>query len=164
MESVALFLQTEANRHAPDQRDFDLFGRSSFNRYYYAVYLQVRTILGDLDGTWATAPHASIPALLTGQVLVKIRRQRMRANKLGDYDAVGICSRAESSAHDLADLMKTAYAVRVAADYRPDIAIEPDGQGRFRLNQVRVTTAHDWPARAREYGQRIKRAWSLLDD
>lgn len=164
MESVALFLQTKANSCPPDSRDFDLFGRSSFNRYYYAVYLQVRSMLGDLNETWAAAQHAGIPDLLTGQVLATIKRLRTRAAKLGDNDAVQICERAAASAHELAALMRDAYAVRVTADYRPDIAVVADDRGRFRLNLVPVTTAHDWAARAREHGRRIKRAWSLVDD
>jgi hypothetical protein len=164
MESVALFLQSKANSCLRDSRDFDLFGRSSFNRYYYAVYLQVRSMLGGLNETWATAQHKSIPELLTGQVLAKIKSQRTRAARLGDNEAVEICNRAAASVHALATLMREAYAVRVTADYCPDIAVEPDGRGRFRLNLVLVTTAHDWSARARELGQRIKRAWSLVDD
>jgi hypothetical protein len=161
MESVAHFLQTEAHRHAPGSRDFDLFGRSSFNRYYYAAYLQVRAILGDLDRTWATLSHASIPELLTGQILSRIKHQSKRAAQIRDGEAVGICNRAASSAHDLADLMKAAYAVRIAADYHPDIAVEPDGEGRFRLYQVNVTAAHEWPARALAHGEKIRRAWNL---
>jgi len=164
MEQVALYLQIKANHCPPDSRDFDLFGRSSFNRYYYAAYLEVRSLLGNLDRSWATAQHASIPALLTGQVLERIKRQRIRAARIGDSDAVNICLRAVASAHELATLMTEAYAVRVTADYEPGIPIVADDRGRFRLNLVLVTTAHDWPDRAREHGQRIKRAWSLTDD
>ena len=164
MENVALFLQTKANSCLPDSCDFDLFGRSSFNRYYYAVYLQVRSMLGDLNETWATAQHASIPELLTGQVMAKIKMQRARAARVRDNEAVEICNRAVASANELATLMRDAYAVRVTADYRPDIAVEPDDRGRFRLNLVPVTTAHEWPARAREFGRRITRAWRLVDD
>ncbi|HVC59305.1 MAG TPA: hypothetical protein VND19_02930 [Acetobacteraceae bacterium] len=164
MENVALFLQTKAISCPPDSHDFDLFGRSSFNRYYYAVYLHVRSLLGDLNGTWATAQHASIPELLTGQVLVKIKRQRLRAVRLGDNETVQICHRAASSANALANLMREAYAVRVAADYHPDIPVVPDKRDRFRLNQVSVTTAHNWLARARQHGQAIERAWSSADE
>ena len=163
MESVAHFLQTKANSCAPGSREFDLFGRSSFNRYYYAVYLQVRSLLGGLNATWAGAQHASIPNLLTGQVLERIKRQRNRALRVGDSDAAQICVRAASSTHELATLMKEAYAVRVTADYEPSIPIVSQNGGRFQLNSVPVTTAHDWVARAREHGQRIARAWGLPD-
>lgn len=164
MESVALFLQTKATSYPTASRDFDLFGRSSFNRYYYATYLQVRALLGSLNKTWATAQHSSIPELLVGQVLERITRQRRRAQRLNDRDAIQICGRAKEAVHSLATLMKTAYAVRVTADYSPEIAIIPDNHGRFQLNLVSVTTAHDWPDLAQEYGQRIRRAWNLADE
>lgn len=164
METVALFLQTEAKRYPADSRDFDLFGRSSFNRYYYAVYLEVRAMLGSLNGTWGTMPHAGIPDLLTGQVRAQIKQRQKRAAKLGDNDAIQICIRGVASTYELADLMKTAYATRVTADYYPDIAIQTDDDGRFRLNQIAVTVAHDWLARAREHGRRIRRAWTLADE
>lgn len=164
MEQVAHYLQIKANQCLPDSRDFDLFGRSSFNRYYYAAYLQVRSLLGNLNGSWSKTQHASIPKLLKGAVLERINRQRIRAAKIGDNDAVNICRQAAASAHELATLMTEAYAVRVTADYEPGIPIVADDRGRFRLNFVLVTTAHDWPDRAREHGQRIRRAWSLTDD
>jgi hypothetical protein len=163
MENVALYLQTKANSCPPGSRDFDLFARSSFNRYYYAAYLEVRSLLGNLNETWATAQHASLPELLTGQVLARIRRRRARASKVGDTESEQLCYRAAASAHELATLMKDAYAVRVTADYHPDIAVVPDDRGRFQLNLVPVTVAHDWPARAREHGHRIKRAWNLIN-
>jgi hypothetical protein len=121
-------------------------------------------MLGHLKGTWATAHHASIPELLTGQVLAEIKRKRNRAAKLGDKEAVEICNRAVVSANALANLMRDAYAVRVTADYHPDVAVQADDRGRFRLNWVSVTTAHEWPARARVFEQKIKRAWGLVDD
>jgi len=164
METVALFLQAKAMTYTPGSREFDIFGRSSFNRYYYAVYLEVRSMLGTINETWATAQHAKIPELLTGQVLKTIKRRRKRADRLDDNEASLICSRAAAAANDLADLMKEAYAVRVAADYSPDSQIEADVKGRFRLNFVTVTAAHDWLARSREQANRIKRAWKLLDD
>ncbi|WP_234731321.1 hypothetical protein [Acidocella facilis] len=164
MQNVALFLQTKANSCPHDSRDFDLFGRSSFNRYYYAAYLEVRSLLGSLNESWATAQHSSIPKLLNGQIVEQIGRKRQRAAKLGDTAALQICSRAKQSAHDLAALMETAYATRVTADYHPEVIVEAETRGRFRLNLVSVTIAHDWPVKARENGERIKRAWRLSDE
>jgi|SRR5580658_224368 hypothetical protein len=164
METVALFLQIEAKRHPADSRDFDLFGRSSFNRYYYAVYLEVRSMLGGLNSTWATVAHKSIPDLLTGQVLARIRQLKARATRLRDNRATDICRRGAASARELATLMKGANAVRVAADYHPEIAVVLDDRGRFQLNLMSVTIAHEWTERAREHGRRIRRAWDLSDD
>lgn len=164
MENVALFLQNKANSCTPESRDFDLFGRSAFNRYYYAAFLEVRSMLRDLNETWAEIPHADIPKLLTGQVRTTIKRKQRWATRLGETEAVQICIRGATSAHELAALMGEAYAVRVTADYYPEIAIVSGNRGRFQLNLVHVTTAHDWAGRARGFGQKIKRAWKVVDD
>ena len=163
METVALFLQTKANSCLPFSRDFDLFGRSSFNRYYYALYLQVRSTLGELNASWATEPHASIPRLLRGQILVQIKDRRKRALRLGDAPAVEISNRGVASANELSTLMNEAYSVRITADYNPHIPVLPADrvQGRFQLNAVHITTAHNWVGIARTHGAAIKRAWSL---
>ena len=163
MENVAHFLQTKAISCPDGSRDFDLFGRSAFNRYYYATYLQVRALLGNLDNTWLKAKHKNIPEILTGQVVKKINNNRVRLQKIGDSDAVGICNRAKTSALELANMMKDAYAARVMADYEPDIPIVRDGRDRFRLNMIPVSTAHEWPNRAKEHCGRIRRAWDLTD-
>lgn len=164
METVARFLQVKANTCPPASPDFDLFGRSSFNRYYYAAYLQVRSMLGDLDKAWGTVQHASIPDLLVGQVRKKIRCRRRRAAKVGDTEAVQICGRAMASASELAALMKEAYAVRVTADYFPDVTVVHDDGERFTLNSVGVTEAHDWVFRARRHSEAITRALRLPGD
>lgn len=163
MESVAVFLQRHANGCAPESLDFDLFGRSSFNRYYYAAYLQVRDLLGSLDPSWISAQHKSIPDLLNGSVLSAIKKKRNRATKIGDAEAIQICSRADTSARELASMMRKAYAVRVTADYNPEIRVERQEGGRFKLNLVSVNDAHGWPTLAKEYGENIKRAWNLGD-
>jgi len=124
----------------------------------------VRSLLGQFNEVWARQDHASIPNLLKGQVLERIRRQRIRATRINDDGAVQICRRAAASTHELATLMRDAYVVRVTADYEPDIRVVPDEQGRFRLNSVPVTAAHDWPVRAREHGLRIIRALHLADE
>lgn len=43
----------------------DLFGRSAFNRYYYAAFLVTREMLGELQNSWKATPHRQIPILLT---------------------------------------------------------------------------------------------------
>ena len=99
MEVVALFLQKEAikrvaKRAAPDE--CDLFGRSAYNRYYYATFLCVRNVLAKLDDSWAALPHKDYPALLKGTIKDKIRKCMKRANKLDDNELVTRCYRANT--------------------------------------------------------------------
>lgn len=164
MENVALFLQQKAQSCDPGSLDFDLFGRSSFNRYYYATFLKVRSMLGSMNPNWFSLNHAGIPDLLTGEILKTIKTIRKRGLRFNDSETVLICNQAEASAHELARIMKKANYVRVAADYNPDIKVTPDSHGRFQLSFVTVTEAHEWPERTQHYGFRIKRAWDLLDD
>lgn len=161
MERVAYHLQIKANSCPRGSDEFDLFGRSAFNRYYYAAYLAVRSMLGSLNETWSEMKHAKIPEVLTGEVLKKIRRNRRKAISLKDVEATEICRKAEAAAHDLAKVMKNAYAVRVVADYNLNITVNADIHGRFQLYEVSITVAHGWPNHARLCGEKIRRAWSI---
>lgn len=164
MEGVALFLQRHANECAPGSHEFDLFGRSSFNRYYYAAYLQVRGLLATLNPSWTGTPHKGIPNLLRGTIVCAIKKKRSKATKIRDAKAVSICSRAEYSARELAHIMENAYAVRVVADYNPDIRVMQQEGDRFSLYSFSVTAAHDWSKQARGHSENIKRAWKLNDE
>ncbi len=57
----------ELQRLALAERDpinFDLLGRSAFNRYYYATFLTTRKTLAMMQSNWKGTPHAEIPNLL----------------------------------------------------------------------------------------------------
>jgi hypothetical protein len=43
------------------ETDADAFGRSAFNRYYYASYLITRDMLRQLDPSWTRTGHSKIP-------------------------------------------------------------------------------------------------------
>ena len=51
LESWALDRKVETER--------DLFGRSAFNRYYYAVFLLTREMLGEFKASWKKTMHAN---------------------------------------------------------------------------------------------------------
>ena len=121
-------------------------------------------MLSLLNTEWARTPHASIPLLLSGQILAQIRKIRNRALRVDDTEAVNLCQRTQASIHELANLIREAYAVRVTVDYNPDIPIVVASNGRFQLSLVPVTTAHDWPTRAEILGGTIVRAWKISSD
>jgi hypothetical protein len=163
MESVALFLQKRANECDPGSEEFDLFGRSSFNRYYYATYGQVRSLLGSLNPSWTRQPHKEIPGLLRGTIVDTIKKTRIKSAKIADVTAVQLCQRARHSAHELARIMEHANAVRVVADYNPDIKVIRQEGDRFSLYEFSVTSAHDWSRQTQHHSECIKRAWRLND-
>lgn len=159
MERVGLDLQTTAFSRRADAVDFDLFGRSAFNRYYYATYLEVRAMLRRFNPTWKGS-HADIPNELTGWVTTNLSAIQKKVGKIPDNQAIQICKAAKAGAADLAQLLRAAYAVRVLADYEPEVAVVLDGE-RFRLDRTSITDAHSWLARARADIAKIDRAWRI---
>jgi len=160
MENVALELQTTAYARRAVPKDLDVFGRSAFNRYYYATFLEVRQSLKKFNPNWQ-GTHSSIPEELTGSITREIANIQRSVARIPDNQAVSICKIAKRSLRELADLMKDAYSVRVIADYYPDISIQLDA-GRFKLDRTNITTAHDWLYRAQTYIMAIERARSIL--
>lgn len=117
MEIVAHHLQREAiSRAAP--ADKDLFGRSSYNRYYYATFLHARAMVGQLRTEWQELPHADYPPLLQGKIQAEISKGRLKAQKIGDADTVALCNRAVAACKELSALMSKGSAIRVIADYK----------------------------------------------
>lgn len=162
MEVVAQHLQQVALART-DPGDRDHFGRSAFNRYYYATFLQVKAGLGSLDSDWSTIAHADIPGVLRGSVQRELKLGRTRAQRTNDAELVRLCSKALSAASDLAILMEKGYATRVAADYHPEILVDFSSQPSFRLNTVPVEDAHGWPYRARVLIGTITSAWKQVN-
>jgi hypothetical protein len=120
----------ELSKHATNVKSFeeaDAFGRSAFNRYYYATYLTVRDMLAQINAKWAKIPHKNIPKTLEGD-LVKLFRENgkkqvqgkaIHASQLHSY-----LQQTNAAAGDIASTLTSAYMVRVTADYEPDHKIE----------------------------------------
>lgn len=92
MEVVALHLQNVASTRS-DPVERDLFGRSAFNRYYYASYHNVKYVLGILKSEWGGIPHGDIPDVLVGQVKKKLVKGRERAQRSSDNETDGRMAR-----------------------------------------------------------------------
>lgn len=162
MELVATYLLTEAvSRSSSEEKD--LFGRSSYNRYYYATFLRVRSLVMRLDPDWARLPHAAYPELLNGQIRRALDNGRLRAQKTGDADVVQACAHAHSAARALTKLMTESSAIRVTADYYPEVPIQFVGADRFSLGSVDIKTANSWPAKAQGYAKAIEKAWNQIN-
>lgn len=164
MEIVAQHLQREAIRRNGIVEERDFFGRSAFNRYYYATFLEVKTGLGRLNPVWGTISHASVPELLEGSIKDEFKKGQKKAMKLRDGEVIGLCAKAISATNDLAKLMREGYMSRVTADYHPEIKVEFQGPNRFELNAVPVQNASDWLYRARPLIKTIVTTWMQLHE
>jgi hypothetical protein len=162
MQIVGQYLQQEALIQTM-ATDRDFFGRSAFNRYYYATFLQVKTGLGSLRTEWSTMAHADIPGVLRGTVQRELKQGRMRAQKTADKEVITLCSRALAAVADLADLMEKGYATRVTADYHPEISVDFSSGVDFKLNTIAVGAAKTWPSRAAVLVGAITSAWKQLN-
>ena len=120
--------------------DADLYGRSAFNRYYYAAYLSTRELLKQLDDTWARTGHKSIPELLEGSV---VNRLKAVARKQGNPQAINSAYRAAS---EIANVLRTAYEVRIVADYQPDTLVVFHAN-TFKLVNHSAAEAERWASR-----------------
>lgn len=162
MEIVAQHLQREAfARQTPHERD--LFGRSAFNRYYYATFLDVKVRLAKLRPEWGgRIAHRDVPEALRGAVVRELACGRRRAEKADDLEVVYLCQNAKHAARSLAQLMDESRETRVAADYALDIPVLFSTVSNFSLNTVNVQTAQSWPHKARGFMMVIESAWRQI--
>ncbi len=143
----------------------DLFGRSAFNRFYYAAFLEVRKMLGELDQKWKRTAHRAIPELLETGV------QKRVTNVLKKNLKKGIITKKEfnrfkyellDSTNALANLLREAYDTRLIADYEPEKLIEVNGKV-ISLNSLKLTTAISWSSRASLHCKNIRKVWEGTD-
>lgn len=161
MEVVARYLVSETLRiDIPTDRD--QFGRSAFNRYYYAAFLLIRAELRPVVGSWPKT-HAGVPEWLRGSILKELNKGVRQADRADDSDLKHLCESAKAAAIDLSKLMEHGYSVRVVADYDPETPVEFGNQGEFRLNTIKVTEAQAWPHRARAFARAIVAAWRQIN-
>lgn len=141
---VAKHLSDTARIKAGEEAD--AFGRTAFNRYYYAAFLSTRELLLQIDSSWAHAPHRNIPDLLERD-LVKRLRTALKALQAKGLVTEGKAKRLINQTHaaggDMASILRIAYKVRITADYIPEekVHFEP---GTFRLATHTESEAREW--------------------
>jgi hypothetical protein len=159
-ESVAHHLQQQAIRERNNAAQADSFGRSAFNRYYYAMFIRTRKLLSALDPGWSRLPHKAYPELLRGQILKHFKDAERRAVKLGDTELVSACSKAAAYSCELAGIFSKSNAIRVISDYEPDEPIKFTDNERFSLRDVKISVAHEWPTKADILCIFIEKTWN----
>ena len=155
LPSVADHLSKAARTSGGDEAD--AFGRSAFNRYYYAAFLSTRELLVTIERSWKGVPHSNIPALLENDLRTRFQRamKPLQAKHLiSEGKAKSLISQVGSAGGEMASILRTAYAVRVTADYMPEekVIFEP---ATFRL-------ATHTEAEARNWLQRIDRSKGVV--
>lgn len=150
MEQVAHHLQHQAVTNT-EAKAKDLFGRSAYNRFYYAAFLRTRDLLTKFDPDWSKIAHKNLPEVLEGQVLSRLRKGQKEAQRARDFELDSQIARAIKAAYELAQILREGYAARVTADYNPEIGVTFAAGGGFSLNSIKIDTAYNWPERARVY-------------
>ena len=102
MELVGRHLEEQAERRASMPVEFDLFGRSAFNRYYYATFLLARAMMRNFNPNWQ-GPHKGFPDELIGSTGKVLRTAKLRARKVGDKALESKCAVGRHHVHELAD-------------------------------------------------------------
>ena len=138
----------------------DLFGRSAFNRYYYAAFLSTRQMLGEFKTAWKKTPHGRIPKLLKEKLKPKLKSDILAIDKriLTRGQGMRVIEQHNKSVSDLADLLEQAYKVRISADYEPEVLIQETNKG-ISLGNHTLTSAEKWPDRAASCCKAIRKAW-----
>ena len=139
----------------------DLFGRSAFNRYYYAAFLITREMLGDIEPKWKKTPHKAIPELLKNAVRKPVVN-RLKLNAKKDIITSGELSvlqtKLTKATTELANLLLQAYDVRLVADYEPETHIT-ETKRIITLRSCTLTSANTWADRASAYCKDIRKVW-----
>lgn len=161
MEIVAKHLQDQAiTRFGVEERD--AFGRSSFNRYYYAAFIEARNMMAELRVEWARLPHKQIPTVLRESVGQDLKQASKKALRVDDRATVHACATAITASKGLADLLESSFATRVVADYRLETMVLFANHD-YTLNSVPISVARHWPSKARGFASSILNGWRQAD-
>ncbi|ELD7983152.1 hypothetical protein ACE3IL_07530 [Enterobacter hormaechei subsp. steigerwaltii] len=124
----------------------DAYGRSAFNRYYYACFLNVREFVSTIDSNWGKVKHAEVPTLLRVSVNKKIDIELKKSERIGDLTQGEYQSKKSmllTSLDNMASTMSLAYTIRGVVDYEPEIEMI-FSDGCFSINTTSVASAKGW--------------------
>ena len=162
MKDVAQHLENEAIRRKSNPAEVNTFARSAINRYYYTTFLLARELMRKFKSDWQGS-HSSLPEELTGSVKKDISSTKRKATRIHDWETVNQCDACIHRIHSLSELLKAAYALRIIADYEPEIAATVDPDGQIFLSGTKMTEAKMWPSRAQVFSAEIERIWSSVN-
>lgn len=162
MKKVGDYLASYAlSCHKISGDDFDLFARSAYNRYYYAVFLSVKRMLVKIRGSDFEIAHADAPCYVRGAVRDSILRElkkRRRGLLVSDSRFFELKSLLHRSSERVAKLLDDSRPVRVAADYRPEIKITYENN-TISLISCKQSVASSWVDQANMHCSEILMVW-----
>lgn len=150
----------QLEKWAHTQSDFhkkNLFGRSAFNRYYYAAFLITREMLSNYKSEWKRTPHAEIPRLLEtsfSKPVISQLNNYKRKGLMTDGEVSRLRTKLKTATSELASLLREAYDARVIADYEPETTITTKGN-IISLKLYKLDSASSWADRANSYCKTI---------
>lgn len=130
----------------------DAFGRSAFNRYYYASFLTTRDLLLQVDRSWVKTSHANIPEILEITLIKKVRlsvKNQISKQLINTSRGFNLQSQVTSAASDIASILKIAYDLRTIADYEPEVPVV-FSTTHFELGTHTNTEAKKWFTRVEQ--------------
>ena len=145
LELVGQHLEAQALR-LESKDEIDSFGRSAFNRYYYAAFWIVRSALAEIDPKWSSIAHKSIPDVLRRSVRKKLEQELKKAERTG-FPGGKLRNQIQTSTETLAELMEHAYKKRVEADYSVSARVERTNEALY-MGKEKCSSASHWPRRA----------------
>ena len=161
MQEVGHHLQVQANTLANTLRD--AFARSAYNRYYYGCFLLLRSELEQMNSKWRSARHKDYPTILKNSIKKELTKEQKKARRRNDHDLVNKIIRAKHALAEIAELMTQAYAVRIVADYEPQVEVKFISADRFSLIEIDITTAHNWQPKVKTLMKSLRTAWSQIN-
>lgn len=151
MKIVGAHLEQQAKK-AGCFNDKDLFGRSAFNRFYYAMFLTIREELKTYSYDPSKLRHASVPEAVKNGVVKKITKhiKKLRKKELLSYsEAMKIESSVKKAGNDLHNLLEYARDIRNTADYHPEEIVKINGHS-IELKGCKISEAQNWENDARK--------------
>lgn len=149
---------------AGNDHQVDQFGRSAFNRYYYAAYLAVRKNLMEINSGWAKAPHKNLPDILRNAINNNAIRIAINLNKKGlltEREKSKILTSIRTYGEELSTILQSGDEARSYADYFPE-EIVTRKNGNLRLHNYTIQAAQSWPIRAEMRAGQLLRMWRQL--
>lgn len=134
----------------------DAFGRSAFNRYYYAAYLEVRSLLLMFKSSWKIN-HQEAPNYLRKNLPKIFREEINRQQKrhvITHAEGMKISSAVLRSGSYIADVLAVAYKVRSISDYEPNEPVIFD-HATFYLDFHSEVDAKGWLSKVEMHKSRI---------
>lgn len=139
----------------------DLFGRSAFNRYYYAAFLVTREMLGTFNPGWKITAHKAIPNLLITSVRKPVVTRLKKDEKKGlitKRELSSLQTKLNKATNNLSNLLLEAYDIRLIADYEPEQLVTEKNKV-ISLHTCKLTSAKSWADKANAYCKEIRKVW-----